>query len=131
MRLISLGCRAAVAPQDEPLTMSSREIADLVGKDHRHIRRDFGLMFEALNISPEGYAQIWTHPQNGQKYEEFFLPRDLTETLFTGYSTPLRHKVVLRLGELQAEKAMVGSRFGPRSPGHSFWPLNWKSSGQL
>jgi len=35
----------------------------------------------------------------------FNLPRDLTETLITGYSTPLRHKVVVRLRELEAQAA--------------------------
>jgi hypothetical protein len=42
---------------------------------------------------------------NGQQYEAFSLPSDLTETLITGYSTPLRRAVVVRLRELEAQVA--------------------------
>lgn len=87
------------------ITMGSREIARLVGKEHRHILRDVRTLLVALDLDPEGYVQKWAHPQNGQQYDEFQLPRDLTETLVTGYSIPLRHKVVVRLRELESVAA--------------------------
>lgn len=64
-----------------PATMSTREIADLCGKEHKHVLRDARKMLEALQLDDKGYAHIWAHPQNGQQYEELQLPRDLTLTL--------------------------------------------------
>lgn len=88
-----------------PATMSTREIADLCEKEHRHVLRDARKMLEALGLDEKGYAHIWAHPQNGQRYEELLLPRDLTMTLVTGYSIPLRKKVIDRLDELERRVA--------------------------
>ena len=88
-----------------PLTMSSREIAELCGKEHKHVLRDARKMLEALSLEEKGYAHIWTNPQNGQDYEELRLPRDLTMTLITGYSIPLRKRVIDRLDELEHRAA--------------------------
>lgn len=82
-------------------TMSSREIAELTGKEHRHVKRDCEVMLVELELSLEGYAQNWTHPQNSQTYVEYLLPRDLVETLITGYNIKLRHAVLNRLRELE------------------------------
>lgn len=84
-----------------PITMSSREIAELTGKQHKHVMRDIKAMLEQLDEPEEGYAQTWTNPQNGQTYPEYRLDRDLTETLLLGYSAPLRRKVLARLRELE------------------------------
>lgn len=82
-------------------TMSHREIAKLTGKEDRHVKRDCEVMFSELELDPKGYAQNWTHPQNGRTYIEYMLPKDLVETLITGYSIKLRHAVLLRLRELE------------------------------
>ncbi|MGX2583347.1 Rha family transcriptional regulator [Acinetobacter baumannii] len=87
-------------------TMSHREIASLTGKEGRHVKRDCEVMFAELELDPNGYAQNWTHPQNGRTYIEYMLPKDLVETLITGYSIKLRHAVLLRLREL--EEAIKG-----------------------
>ena len=86
------------------LTMSSREIAELCEKEHRHVARDIEVMFEQLEINPEGYVQIWTHPQNGQSYREFILPKDLTLTLVAGYSVKLRKRIIDRWLELENQQ---------------------------
>ena len=83
------------------LTMSSRDIAELTGKEHKHVLRDCLTIFEELGLDPMGYAQSWTHPQNGQIYTEYLLPKDLVETLITGYSIKLRYQVIQRLHELE------------------------------
>lgn len=49
----------------------------------------------------ERYAQIWTDPQNGNKYQEYCLPKDLTLTLVAGYRVGLRYKIIKRLEELE------------------------------
>lgn len=84
-------------------TMSSREIAELTGKEHKHVRRDCEAMFSELGIDANGYVQNWTHPQNGQTYPEYVLNRELVQTLITGYSIKLRHAVIQRLNELEAK----------------------------
>lgn len=85
-------------------TMSSREIAELTGKRHDHVMRDIRNMLSELKI---------THPKFGGTYLDssgrsmpcFNLDRELTETLVTGYSIPLRHKVIRRLHELEDAQA--------------------------
>ena len=84
--------------------MSSREIAELCEKEHRHVARDIEVMFEQLEINPKGYVQIWTHPQNGQSYREFMLPKDLTHTLVAGYSVKLRKRIIDRWLELENQQ---------------------------
>ncbi|NML11296.1 hypothetical protein HHL08_14265 [Sphingobium sp. AR-3-1] len=83
-------------------TMSTREIAELTSKKHQHVMRDAGAMFKALDMDQEGYVHFWTDPQNGQRYREFLLPKDLTLTLVAGYDIQLRHRIVKRLEEIEA-----------------------------
>lgn len=83
------------------ITMSSREIAELCKKQHKHILRDTKHMLEQLNMDEGGYAQIWTDPQNGREYQEYCLPKDLTLTLVAGYRVDLRYIIIKRLEELE------------------------------
>ena len=69
------------------LTMSSIEIAELTGKDHRNVMRDIKVMFKDLGdegglLSSE---HTYTHPQNGQKYKCYNLPKELADLLLTKY----------------------------------------------
>lgn len=86
--------------------MSHREVAELTGKEARHVKRDCEVMFLELGLDPEGYAQPWTHPQNSQTYIEYMLTRDLVETLITGYSIKLRHAVLQRWRELESQVSL-------------------------
>lgn len=85
-----------------PAKMTTREIADVTGKAHRNVMRDCDVMFTALGIDAEGYAQTWAHPQNGQSYREYALPKDLTITLVSGYDVKMRHRIVRRLEEVES-----------------------------
>lgn len=84
-------------------TMTSREIAELTQKEHFHVMRDIKAIFAELEIDESGYIQNWIHPQNGQTYQEYFLNKDLTTTLITGYSIKLRHAVIKRWQELESQ----------------------------
>jgi phage antirepressor YoqD-like protein len=89
------------------VTMSSREIADLTGKQHKDVIRDIRVMRKAL--ADDGADLRHLHEEkDGRGYtSEFHLDRVLTETLLTGYSIPLRHRVVTRLGELEKVSRQV------------------------
>lgn len=81
--------------------MSSSEIADLTGKHHKHVIRDIREMLEALEKDGPVLGHV-REDKDGRGYTvNFHLDKELTETLLTGYSVPLRRKVVHRLHELE------------------------------
>lgn len=88
-----------------PLTMSSRDIAELTGKDHFHVMRDLRAMHGQLGTMFGGSIHPWIHPQNGQTYEEYLLDKDTSLTLLLGYDPVARMKVVKRWQELEAQQA--------------------------
>jgi len=88
-------------------TMSTREIAEVTGKEHRHVKRDTEVMLCQLKLPVKGYAQIWTHPQNGQDYEEYLLDKELTTCLVSGYNVQLRMAIIKRWTELEQQALMM------------------------
>ncbi|MGG2141240.1 Rha family transcriptional regulator [Symbiopectobacterium sp. RP] len=84
----------------QTVTMSSREIAELTEKQHKHVLEDCRKMFEALNIQSEDFSADYKDSK-GRTYQEFLLDKDLTMTLVMGYSIELRHKVAKRWRELE------------------------------
>lgn len=88
-----------VAPSNT-VTMSSREIADLTGKHHHHVVRDIKSNLAELSIDASKFGCIYIDASK-RKQTEYLLPPDLVMTLLTGYSVPLRHRVVTRLQELE------------------------------
>lgn len=94
---------AAIGYMPDVVTMSSLEIAELTGKRHDAVLRDTRVMLEGLNLADHSFVGGYKDPNN-QERPLFNLTRDLTETLITGYNIPLRHKVVVRLRELEEEK---------------------------
>ncbi|MGQ7957659.1 phage antirepressor KilAC domain-containing protein [Pseudomonas sp. SP16.1] len=90
---------------DNPVTMSTREIAALTGKQHKDVIRDVRVMREALAKDGADLRHLLEHKDARGYTAEFLLDRPLTETLLTGYSIPLRHRVILRLAELEQRTA--------------------------
>jgi phage regulator Rha-like protein len=91
--------------QEPNFTMSSREIAHLCEKQHKHILRDIENMIQDigdLRFEVSSFEVEYTTPQN-KKAKEYRLPKDLTITLVTGYRAELRYRVVKRLEELEKE----------------------------
>ena len=89
------------------LTMSSLEIAELTGKDHRNVMRDIKVMFEQLDnlkglLSSE---HTYTHPQNGQKYKCYNLPKEETICLIAGYNAQVRMRIIKRWQELEQRES--------------------------
>lgn len=85
-----------------PTTMSSREIAELTGKEHKNIIRDIREMLDALKKDGSNLSHVLEDKDVRGYTVCFHLDRELTQTLITGYSIPLRHKVIQRLNELES-----------------------------
>ena len=81
-------------------TMSSREIAELTGKRHDHVMRDIRSMLGQLNVPAPNFEATYFDAQK-QERPCFELDRLHVECLLTGYSIPLRMKVLERLSELE------------------------------
>ncbi|MGL4120044.1 Rha family transcriptional regulator [Proteus mirabilis] len=102
-----------LASHETNVTMSSREIAELTGKAHHHVVRDIEKMFMELDfnypktddyVSKEFFIKRKNY-KGRSVIDEIGLDQDLTMTLMTGYSVPLRHKVSKRWRELESGKA--------------------------
>jgi len=98
---------SAISVIKQAATMSTREIAELIGKEHKHVLRDAVRMMEQLDYTNEridGCHQNWTNPQNKQTYYFMCLTREETECLIAGYSVPIRMKIIKRLRELENQQ---------------------------
>lgn len=87
------------------VTMSSSEIAELTGKQHKNVLRDIREMLDDLEKDGSDLSHVRETKDTRGYTENFYLDRELTETLLTGYSIPLRRKVVRRLHELEEANA--------------------------
>jgi len=91
----------------EPLTMSSREIAELCEKRHDHVMRDARKMLEELEEDAPKFGGVYTGG-NGEERPCINLPKDLTLTLVAGYNVKLRKRIIDRWIELEDQKANGG-----------------------
>ncbi|WP_332060813.1 phage regulatory protein/antirepressor Ant [Bartonella sp. CB74] len=98
-------------------TMSSREIAELCGKQHKHVMRDIKQMLEELNV-PKFGAVDFSEPkfglanfsssyidEQGKTRPCYNLPKRECLILVSGYSTTLRAKIIDRWQELEKQIA--------------------------
>lgn len=92
-----------ISAQNASLTMSSREIAELCEKQHKHVMADIRKMLDELEISSAEFsAQYKT--VDGRMQPCFNLPKDLTLTLIVGYNVKLRKKIIDRWQELENQQ---------------------------
>lgn len=86
-----------------PVTMSSREIAELTGSSHDNVLKTIRGLVKKGVVS--GNETPYVHPQNGQTYKQFELDYRNTMIVVSGYSVELRAKIIDRWMELEeAEK---------------------------
>jgi len=84
-------------------TMTSREIAELTGKEHKNVKRDIENMLADLKEDALTFERIYLDSMNRQQ-NEYVLDREHTECLVTGYNAMLRMKVIKRLHELEGNQ---------------------------
>ena len=82
-------------------TMSSREIAELTGKNHKDVLRDIRTLENQGAINGRNFAPVEYTDAKGEKRPEYLLDFDATMTLVTGYNAVLRAKVIKRWRELE------------------------------
>ena len=102
--------------------MSSREIAELTGKQHVHILRDIRKMLEDLEpkkdeskfgcISVEaptiqGFKESVYLDAYGREKPEYLLNFELTMTLISGYNVVLRNRIIKRWQELELQQQQI------------------------
>ncbi len=85
---------------NQAATMTSREIAELTGKEHKNVKRDIRSMLGELVLDALNFERTYLDGSNREQ-KEFALDKELTETLLTGYSAPLRRAVIRRWQELE------------------------------
>ena len=87
------------------LTMSSVEIAELLGKRHNNVARDIRKMLADLEKDVLKFEHIFLD-KYGREQLAFALPRRECFILISGYSVKLRAKIVDRWMELEAKQAV-------------------------
>jgi hypothetical protein len=87
------------------LTMSSREIAELTGKQHQHVKRDIESMLVELGRDASSFGHIYRDTMN-RSQTEYLLPKDLTITLVSGYNVQMRYAITKHWMELEAQQAL-------------------------
>jgi phage regulator Rha-like protein len=103
-------------------SMTSREIAELTGKEHKHVLRDIRVMFSQLRGCTEDECRTENLLKNqqgpnlgsgisatqygtdnaGRPVYEYVLDRDATYCLVTGYDANARMRIIKRWQELEA-----------------------------
>ncbi len=88
---------------DNNLTMSSREIAELTGKQHKHVLTDIRNMLNSLNIDSAVFTAQYKD-STGRSLVMFNLPKRETLVLVSGYSVTMRARIIDRWQELEEKQ---------------------------
>jgi phage regulator Rha-like protein/phage antirepressor YoqD-like protein len=83
-------------------TMSSLQIAEITGKNHKEVMRDIRTVLEQAEIDQRKFAHIYKDGQNREQpcYE---LPRRECDLVMSGYSVKYRLAIIDRWQELEAK----------------------------
>lgn len=90
---------------NEVQTMTSREIAELTGKEHKHVMRDIDRMLAELDVEQGPFLDFVPEGANGRNIRIIKLPKDLTLTLVSGYNIKMRYAIIKRWEELEKGEA--------------------------
>jgi anti-repressor protein len=92
-------------------TMSSREIAEMTGKNHADVMRDIRNMLLELTGDTRGLSSFASTYFNSQNKEQpcYLLPKRETLILTSGYSITQRAKIIDRWQELEDKEKEKGT----------------------
>jgi len=85
-------------------TMTSREIAELTGKEHFHVKRDIQKTLDLAGIDASRFGCTYLDAQNREQ-TEYRLPRRECDLVISGYSVPYRLAIIDRWHELEKQSA--------------------------
>lgn len=83
------------------VTMTTNEIAEQTGKRHDNVLRDTKKMLTELYGNKGCLKFEATYLTNGKEFDCYRLPKNEVLTLVSGYSIPLRAKIIRRWDELE------------------------------
>lgn len=87
-----------IAPSPE--SMTTRQIAEVTGKEHKHVVRDLKNTFEEVGIDLTRFGQVYI-AGNGQQQTEYVLPKRECLLLTSRYSAKQRLAIIDRWIELE------------------------------
>ncbi|WP_293683617.1 Rha family transcriptional regulator [Spirosoma sp. 48-14] len=94
--------------------MTSLEIAELTGKQHKNVLRDIRSMVAAFKKAKSDGSNLSWHCESdsysdsqGKKRQLYRLDKATTITLLSGYDVVARHRIVKRWEQLEKEKAQA------------------------
>lgn len=113
------------------VSMTSLQIAELTGKEHRNVLRDIEEMVAALSIGVEYSSKLSCikstyKASNGKKNPMYILPKRETLILVSGYSTELRAKIIDRLDYLEKENELLKKELALKEQARSEARLEYK-----
>lgn len=88
----------AVMTQQE-VTMSSREIAELTGKEHKNVLADIRKMLSDLDLDGRDFQSTYIDNKNRQQ-KEYYLPTSKAICLISGYSVQSRMAIMSRIKDM-------------------------------
>ena len=90
---------------NDKMAMTTNEIAIQTGKRHDTILEDTERMLTELYGIKGCHAYLATYVTKGKTHKCYNLPKNEVLTLVSGYSIPLRAKIIRRLDELETKPA--------------------------
>lgn len=91
---------SAISVIPSALTMTSREIAELTGKNHFDVTRDIINILSQAEIDASKFAVIYKDAQN-RNQTEYKLPKRECDLVVSGYSVKYRLAIIDRWQELE------------------------------
>lgn len=114
---------------EELQTMSSKEIAELTGKQHSHVVRDIRNMLDDLQKDDPEMDYPKEDKDNRGYTSCFHLNKELSITLVAGYNTSMRLAIVRRWQELEAtqkQNVLMLPNFTDPAEAAMAWALQYK-----
>ena len=93
-----------IMPTNPAATMSSLQIAEITGKEHRNVTRDIRKTLEQAEIDPLKFEHT-TYDLFGRPQKCYNLPRFECDLVVSGYSVKYRAAIIRRWHELEAKQA--------------------------